>query len=274
MEELVILLKQTRQEKNISLEEISAQTRIQLRYLEAVENNDFSPFTGEVYVKGALCNYAEIVGLDPKEIMALYHRLKDDIGAAQGEDQLEEERQIDPPRVVQPVKKKKMGKREGNGPTLTAGVVVVVLALIGLGIWFSQNYNWPVPNSEQPENNIPDGSNAANDEDPAPEDPQPVQQVTVVTELSGETAYTVTGFSEMEIIIAFQGPCWVQLTVNGTEPFYPRTFLVGEDYTVTAAEAVRLRLGNPKAVRITVNGVEIIENRELLSPHNFVFNVE
>lgn len=277
MEELLALLKQARQEKNISLEEISAQTKIQIRYLEALENSDFSPFTGEVYVKGALCNYAEIVGLEPKEILTLYHRLKDDTGAAQGEEQLQlqEERHPEQPRAVKPVKKMRARKREGQGPSLTTGIVLLVLALIGSGIWFSQNYNPPAlrPEPEQTENNTPGGNGTADGDEPEPEN-QPRQQVTTESELSGETVFNVSGFSEIEMTLAFQAPCWVQLSVDGTEPFYPRTFQEGENYTVAAAETVRLRMGNPRAVRITVNGFEVTENRELSNPHNFRFNLE
>ncbi len=283
MEELVTLLKQARQDKNLSLEEISAQTKIQLRYLEALENSDFTPFTGEVYLKGALCNYAEMVGLESKEILNLYHRLKNDTGVEAEQETkqvlVQEERRPEPRRAVKPkpLKKKRERKREGQGPSLTAGVVVLVLALIAAGIWFSQNYDWPdlSPGPEQSDSDIPDGNGAANGEEPEPEpEPQLPQQVTVVSESPGETVYAVSGFSDIELMLTFEGPCWVQLIVDGTEQFYPRTFQAGEDYRVTAVETARLRMGNPPAVRITVNGLEVTENRDFPNPHNFLLNLE
>jgi cytoskeletal protein RodZ len=277
VEEIVTLLKQARQDKGISLEEVSVQTKIQLRYLEALENNDFSLFAGEVYLKGALRNYAEIVGLDPNEVLSLYHRLKNvtAVDAAEQEPaQVQEERRPEPKRTAKPAKEKRPHKREGQGPSLTAGVALLVLAFIVAGIWFSQNYEWPdLRPPDQAENNAPGDNGAADNEEPEPE-PQTGQQVSVASSSPGETAFAVSGFSEIEISLSFQAPCWVLLVVDGTEPFYPRIFQPGENYSATALETVRLRMGNPPAVRMTVNGLEIMENRELTNPHNFRFNLE
>ena len=74
MQEIGNLLKKERQEKGISLEEISRKTKIQVRYLQALEDGDFSRFAGKVYIKGALRNYAESVGINATELISYYER--------------------------------------------------------------------------------------------------------------------------------------------------------------------------------------------------------
>lgn len=278
MEELIVQLKSAREEKKISLEDVSRQTKIQLRYLEALENNDFSLFAGEVYVKGALTNYAALVGLDVRDVLDLYNRLK---GAPATEEAAQkvvrEEKKPESAREARAVKRRKPRRKERQGPSLTAGVAVLVLALILAGVWFSQIYEWSDfrPGPAQPDNSDPGENGAGGDDQPEPEpEPGPIQQIAVLSASAGETVFSATGFEELEIVLAFTGPCWVQLFVDGTEPFYPRTFSAGERYSATADQTIRLRMGDPRTVRITVNGIDVTENRVLENPHNFQFNLE
>ena len=46
------ILKRVREEKNISLEEISEATKIRVKYLQAIENEQFELLPGAVYAKG------------------------------------------------------------------------------------------------------------------------------------------------------------------------------------------------------------------------------
>jgi cytoskeletal protein RodZ len=282
MEELVALLKQARAEKNISLEEISQLTRIQLRYLHALENNNFNLFAGEVYLKGAISSYAAAVGLEAKDILALYHRLKSEADAAPSPPAITkaaDQSLPDAARIKMNALKKKTRYRERQGPPFNAGVLALVLILIGAGIWFSQNYTWPGldPETDQQNNDEPGGNGAAKEVEPGAEpDPEPTteQEVAVVSTSPTETVYQVTGITELELTLYFEGPCWIELVVDGSEPFSPRTFAAGEDFTINASESIALRMGNPPAVRVTVNNRELQENRDLAAPHNFRISLE
>ncbi len=77
MEELGYFLKQRREEKGVSLEEIQEKTKVGTRYLYAIEKGDFDVIPGRVYVVGFLKKYAECVGLDPKEIIDRYEELEE-----------------------------------------------------------------------------------------------------------------------------------------------------------------------------------------------------
>jgi transcriptional regulator with XRE-family HTH domain len=65
-------LKETRVEKNISLADISTETRINIKYLEAIERGEFH-ILPQTYVRAFLREYAQVLNLDPEEIMQRYN---------------------------------------------------------------------------------------------------------------------------------------------------------------------------------------------------------
>lgn len=62
-------LKQEREAKKLSLEEIREKTKIQTRYLEAIEKEKFEIMPGNFYVRAFIKEYASAVGLDPDRVM-------------------------------------------------------------------------------------------------------------------------------------------------------------------------------------------------------------
>lgn len=69
------VLKQIRELKSISLDELAKITCIRSTYLEAIENENFKKFTSEIYLKGYLICYVEALKLDPEQIIEEYINL-------------------------------------------------------------------------------------------------------------------------------------------------------------------------------------------------------
>jgi len=67
-------LRQIRNERRISLNEVSKHTQIQLKYLEYLEEGRYEKLPAEVYVKGFLRNYANFLGVDGNSLLKLYNR--------------------------------------------------------------------------------------------------------------------------------------------------------------------------------------------------------
>ena len=63
---------QARQAHGMSLEELSARTRLRLGILTAIEGGDMSAFGGDAYARAHLRGIAGILGLDPDAIIGLY----------------------------------------------------------------------------------------------------------------------------------------------------------------------------------------------------------
>ena len=64
-------LKKARLKKGISLQQIAAKTRIDIKFLEAIDNGNFS-FLPDLYVKAFLRQYAKSVDLDENETIKKY----------------------------------------------------------------------------------------------------------------------------------------------------------------------------------------------------------
>lgn len=62
-------LKAARLAKNLSLDDVQAATKIQARYLEAIENNNLSILPGDFYVRAFIRQYAIAVGLNPDDLL-------------------------------------------------------------------------------------------------------------------------------------------------------------------------------------------------------------
>lgn len=65
-------LKETREELDMSLDTLQEKTKIQKRYLMAIENGDFHVLPGSFYARAFIKEYAIAVGLDPNELLDQY----------------------------------------------------------------------------------------------------------------------------------------------------------------------------------------------------------
>ena len=65
-------LKRERELRQISLREISEATKINLRYLEALERDDFRHLPGGVFNKGFVRAFAQFIGIDADAMVTAY----------------------------------------------------------------------------------------------------------------------------------------------------------------------------------------------------------
>jgi len=65
-------LKRERELREISLREVSEATKINLRYLEAMESNDFASLPGGLFNRGFVRAYAQYIGVDPESMVNAY----------------------------------------------------------------------------------------------------------------------------------------------------------------------------------------------------------
>lgn len=110
------MLKQARVAKGIALLDVEKQTKIRLKFLEAIEADAYHLLPSPVYAKGFVKNYSEFLGLDSSTIMAFFRRQSDDVRKT----------------VILP---KKAQEIETKGLRLTPGRFITIL-LIGLSVLF------------------------------------------------------------------------------------------------------------------------------------------
>lgn len=65
------LLRWGREQRNLSIEEIASELHLTKVRVIAIEEDDFSSFSGETFVRGYLRLYARVIGIDEKEVVGL-----------------------------------------------------------------------------------------------------------------------------------------------------------------------------------------------------------
>jgi cytoskeletal protein RodZ len=78
-------LRLAREERGIPLREISDQTRIAVRYLEAIESNDYKRLPGGIFNRSFVRAYAKYIGFDEKRAIEGYTRFLRDQGESSDE---------------------------------------------------------------------------------------------------------------------------------------------------------------------------------------------
>ncbi|MEE8205310.1 MAG: RodZ domain-containing protein [Nitrospinaceae bacterium] len=66
-------LKHERELRGIPLDEIALNTKISIRFLQALEENRFEDLPGEVFVRGFIRSYGQAIGSNTEELLAAYH---------------------------------------------------------------------------------------------------------------------------------------------------------------------------------------------------------
>lgn len=117
-------LRLAREARGISLREISDQTRISTRYLEAIESGDLKRLPGGIFNRSFIKAYARYVGYDETEALEAYARTAREMG--------------DSPDDVSTTPYKSHVYTDGSGsrsPLITLLLTILILAILSLAIY-------------------------------------------------------------------------------------------------------------------------------------------
>ena len=114
-------LRLAREEQGIALREISNQTRISMRYLEAIETNDYRRLPGGIFNRSFVKAYAKCVGFDEHQALEGYARLMREMGQPLDDEVTTVHHKVydDPPAT--------------RSPVLTVFLAILILAILTLG---------------------------------------------------------------------------------------------------------------------------------------------
>lgn len=118
-------LRGARLQKNMSLDELQQITKVQKRYLMAIEDNDFDSMPGTFYVRAFIRQYANAVGLNGNELVDIFDGKDipedEDIESVIQFEELEDSRS-------------KLYEEENQSSRLVKSLPAIVFSLIGLAI--------------------------------------------------------------------------------------------------------------------------------------------
>jgi cytoskeleton protein RodZ len=236
-------LRRARQEKRLTLDQLSRATKISKSNLKALEDGDFERLPAAVYTRGFLRAYAREVGLDPHETVELYM-------------QQVEEAFAQPPSDSEPIPGETADASSQTGrashqdssdiplriqidfknlprPAAAATALVVFLAVIAAFLWRGGTGSEEVTSAAAQPDAEPAAATAA-----APSDA--VQATRGAEEL-------------LRIELRTNGLCWVSATGDGA-PVLTRLMQAGESETIDVRDGLVIRIGDPSTIAITING--------------------
>jgi cytoskeletal protein RodZ len=265
-------LRQARRKKNISINELQKQTKIQRRYLEAIERGAFDVLPGEYYVRSFIREYAAVVGEDGDYLVAVFD----------GKDSFEKE----PPKRPEP--EKVSGSRKAQHEetvrrrkTLTEYTPMVLLGLVALTIitivgymtWQDRHATPIIGNQSQPSITV-DQSLVSNTE--ASTDASSEQQS---SESKPDAIFTISEAND-PLELTFVGKtdrCWIGVLVDNNYVFQ-QTLQPEEEANITLPEGVTqamVILGESANIEVKADGevVDFSDSRFELLQKNLHFTI-
>ncbi len=281
-------LKLEREKRKITLEEISASTKIGTRMLQALEEEKFNQLPGGIFNKGFVRAYARMVGLDEDQAVADYLQASGDVppaghetmgrdgardSAAQEADARENEARISRLEAIS----------DSPSRPLPWGVFAVILLLIALALsLWSHRYREQqrlAAHTAPPKTAVDPTAPPAAQASPAPAntastiqpssaapsaDAAPTSPATSNPEkppatpeqnASNASAPTPTS-GEFTVAIHARQECWISITVDH-KTLPSETLEPGNDRIVHGRKEVFIKAGNAGALDIQLNGKKL-----------------
>lgn len=229
-------LRQERELRGISLEEISRETKVSLRHLEALEADRHQQLPAKPFVKGFLDAYSKYLGLNPDEVYLRYQQV-----LLEGLQCLEEEGETPFYKLSRP----SVEKSSWRNWTIPIGLVIIV-GLFFTARWFLDHRERNrLEGSEVP---AYDQGQEAGAGMPLSEPPPPTPSAQLSSPTSGPVG--------IRLIVRAEETTWLSAVADGGEE-EEWTMNEGEYRELTAEKRLVLSLGNAGGVRLTFNGREL-----------------
>ncbi|MFB3921692.1 MAG: helix-turn-helix domain-containing protein [Terriglobia bacterium] len=257
-------LQREREMRGVSLQEISAATKIGVRFLQALETEDFGQLPGGIFTRSFIRAYARYLGLDEERVLADFQL------------------------VAQPNPDFDLNRLTANRPTppqqgsrgpLLAIFLAVLLLVGGYGVYRYSHRAVETPTRAAPAGTAqspaatspaatPPAPAPASGTDSAPstadQGAAPVQDLGRAGTATGVTAASGAGQENPpEALPDFQGglvlqvaatePSWVAVEADGKAAFQ-RVLGPSEIQTIKARESFDVTTGNALGVILTLNG--------------------
>lgn len=231
MFEIGSTLRDARVRRNLSLQQVEDDTKIRVKYIQAMENEAFDVLPSGTYVKGFLRTYAAFLGLD-------YQTILDEYNERYGSGEYREHA-IQPPQTAKP----KIPRKRQNYlfVALLAVAIIAVLAYLGWGNSTSEKPTLVTTAGLEPTTRTaPSAAPAATQATPTAAQPTTLENITFTSTASDN---------------------WIEVRKDGPdgEGIWVGKLTPGESKALGKAELgsqsqVWLVIGSPNGLDVKVNG--------------------
>jgi len=240
-------LKREREKRSITLEQISASTKIGTRMLQALEEDKFNQLPGGIFNKGFVRAYARFIGLDEDQTVTEY---------------LEASGEASPPRIepatetpvhsVEP--RQKAASRDLPWGVFAAGLLIVALAL---SIWSYRKREHrtsreSVPSQVSIQPAVPTSPTTSNSPSEQSKSSPPARTGAVAPPPTTATSIAPAA-GVFTILIHAREDSWLSITADG-KLLFSDILTADSDRTVHGNNEVIVKAGNTGAVDFSFNG--------------------
>lgn len=269
MNEIGEILKKARIEKGYTLDDLQQTTKIQKRYLEAIEQGNTEILPGRFYARAFVKQYADIVGLDGEELLDQYYQ----VSAEEVSEEFAESISASPSRV----QVKKGNVLNNVGEQLPTFFIFLLVAMILIIIYFAFRRATPADKAEIPiiseenteevvQSEKDDSETAEEDDETEEAEEEEVQEaeqnISIVNSTGNTTTYEIKGPHPEEqqvVLTAKGGDSWVSISVQGGAS---DAGLLSDGDSISVdfgadAQQVDLVIGNARFTTVSLNDAEV-----------------
>lgn len=284
MDELGHILREARENKGLTLQEVHEQTRINTKYLSAFETGQYDALPSPVHARGFLRNYARFLGLDPKPLLERYklnQSLPQPPVAEHRDGDISEEAPL-PTRADQPFFDPVNVEVEvGSRRDPESAVRLIIIAALIIAVALVTNRFIPLlmnnqDGSEAITEGITDAVASIMNNEAAPEGGDGVDAVNPML-MTPEVITSTSRTNEAAVILPTASPTrpalpatleqinlrlevtertWMESTIDG-DVVFSGIARAGDTFEWTAEEEAKLLTGNAVGVFVTINDIPL-----------------
>lgn len=270
------LLREAREEQGLSLDDIQELTKIQKRYLVAIEHDDFHALPGRFYARAFIKEYAQAVGLDPLIVLSDFD-----------EETIQDEQEENIPynRFDRSRRTEEKNSSVSSFLSFLPTIIVVILVIGTIFVAYTllqksstnsgEDVEVPQENDEivrkkDNEQNSDDSDETSNDDEEEAGDDEKAEdnedanhfEVTEVGEGNSPLSTIDYTYSGDEVIVSLDptADTYVQI-LNGNEQNLFEGSLTEsttfDDLDVSDEERIYFNIGNASGLNVTINGEQL-----------------
>lgn len=284
MTELGARLKEARVSKGYSLDDLQEITKIQKRYLSAIEEGNYSIMPGTFYVRAFIKQYAEAVGLDSNELLETF---KSEIPANNTVQNV-----TATTNIQQPQQRRRLARKTAKGSSDWMPKIIVALFIIIIiaAIWFLKQHNSSSEVVDEPKQedvkvestNVKSNSNK--DKEAAKTDTTSKDETTNETDSPEEkvkqeisegvlendsvtTTYTLTGAKDFKVKVKVTGSTWVGIQDETGNEISSESASFKDDQMYSNGDEINVDATGKKSVRVrlgaSANGTVYVNDEKI-----------
>lgn len=284
LSELGTRLKEARIAKELSLEDLQAITKIQKRYLQGIEEGNYTMMPGAFYVRAFIKQYAAAVDLDGEQLLQ-HHEIDMPVT---------ETNVFTKPSDTYSTRNRSITRTatgDAYGEVIPKVLVALFIVLILAVAWYFYSattnngllgedaveketgvpYEQPAPSIEK-EVEKPVETETVEE----PEEEQP-KSVLTIKETQGETTTYLFQGENPQLEITADGPSWIAATDENQQELTSKARVLQagetEKIDVSQVEFVRVRIGDYSNINLSLNG-KPVEYTHQTKPQNIVIQFE